>query len=687
MIIFRMLDEMRFLETSGQACLKQWVSLENTVTYEVFFCRHDFWTWRRCERLLRILGGMSCRIRFEWVGNKNRIAQCISVPDGRGDALEVALKSEFPGIRLGVCETDWNCSQWWEISAGREAVYGVSTCPDKLGSTPFTGFLEALSQMSGLGVFRCEFEPITQDGEARLELARQWDFAYIGRQRFGLQPPSAQLYNVSRELERKLDSNSPLFSVSLGLGAEGDVSLDNLSLFLGLVRCDGRRLVPRRVDVLQPQFLFNARELSVWAHPIPARTVIDRMLPISITDGLDVPTQTDGVTLGKSVDGCAVVLPESVRSKAVHVVGTSGCGKSTLLIQLFLQDVANGVGATFIDPHGDAIEQILQRLPSSVVSNVKLFSIGAEVPCWNPLASVADEGLLVDDVLSALARVSRDWGDRLEHVLRNGLLGLLAIHEATLFNLYQLTRQGSIESERLRRRIIRSDCSPLVKQFWERDFLKDYRKTDLSSTRHKLARLFSGSLLQMFSQRKNAYDAREIINAGSVLLIDLSGLGDSSRRVIGSLWLMCLLQASMSGNRTPHSVFVDECHLFAESGAYETIIAQARKFGLRLCLAHQYLRQFSYGQIDALATAGATIIGRVDGHDASYLAKDLQGRATGDQLHTLPSYSFIGRWDQCVSGFTGQDLKEGKSQSPISVITSDEEIPILEERGFYYDEF
>lgn len=692
---------MRFLqecEKERSAGLTAWEECDNgCAAIEVCPGRTDAWTWRRCERLLRTLGGIQRRILFEISGNREAITQRIWIASDAVPQLLAALKAEFPG--LGICEfgADLRSSGVWRELFTSGALHGSGTRPENLGSTPFEGFLEVLRVLpeTSEGLFRCEFEPVGSEVAARLELINRWDERYFGRQRFRLQPPSAELHRFACELEQKIDPHGPLFRVGLGIGARGAIEeewLKNLMVFTGLARCDGRPLLSREVERLQPRFLFNARELSIWAHLLPAKTISERNLPVRIDDSLDVPEEETGVELGVSSNRQSVVLPERVRNRAVHVVGVSGCGKSTLLVQMFLQDVRNGGGSAFIDPHGDAIREIAARLPEEAVARTKFFSLDGGVPSWNPLASFVNEGQLVDDVLSALARISRDWGDRLEHVLRNGLLGLLAIGEATLFNLYQLTRQGSLESERLRRRIIRSGCSPLIRQFWERDFLKDYRKADLSSTRHKLARLFSGDLLSMFSQRANAYDAGEILKSGSILLVDLSALGDSSRRLIGSLWITSLMQAAMGrrvGDRTAYSLFVDECHLFAESRAYEAIIAQARKFGLRLCLAHQYLRQFPPGQMDALATAGAALIGRVDRHDAAYLAKDLMGRVNAEHLQSLEPFSFVGRWEQWVCGFQSQPLAETSRTVDLSIRKAEAPAEVAPDGGerFFYEEF
>lgn len=153
----------------------------------------------------------------------------------------------------------------------------------------------------------------------------------------------------------------------------------------------------------------------------------------------------------------------------------------------------------------------------------------------------------------------------------------------------------------------------------------------------------------MLTQRESKIDLRTVMDGGKLLLVDLSTLGAETRAFLGSFLLSLVVQTAVGRSnlsreeRKWFSVYADEAHLFVEGDAFESLIAQARKFRLNGVLAHQYLRQFRAPQIDALMLAGTTIVGRVDQGDGAILAKKFQGKVTADELSQLPPFHMVAR--------------------------------------------
>ncbi len=180
----------------------------------------------------------------------------------------------------------------------------------------------------------------------------------------------------------------------------------------------------------------------------------------------------------------------------------------------------------------------------------------------------------------------------------------------------------------------------VARQFWQWDF-NTYGKADLNPPQHKLGKFFlSETVRLMFSQRHSAFSIRQIMDERKILLVNLSTLGDEVRDVLGCFILALVHSAALTrsemtvAERNQFHVYCDEAHRFMTE-ALENMIAEARKFGVSLTLAHQYLSQFAERKADALASVGATIIFNVNTKDAHRLVKDLRGQVDVETLIAL----------------------------------------------------
>jgi hypothetical protein len=293
----------------------------------------------------------------------------------------------------------------------------------------------------------------------------------------------------------------------------------------------------------------------------------------------------------------------------VHLLGATGSGKSTLLAQLILADAAAGRGAVVIDPKGDLITDVLDRLPTRMADRLVLLDAQARTrpPCLNPLDDVAGGSgpdLAVDNIVSIFARVyAAYWGPRTEDILRAACLTLRAQpHPATLADLPRLLGEPAY-----RARAVRAVRDPVLRGFWAW-----YEQLSPGGQAQAIAPLLNklrAFLLRPFVKAALAggpstVDLRAVLDSGGLLLARLpkGSLGDETTRLIGSLIVARAWQAATARARLPQhhrpdaGLYIDECHNFLNL-AYplEDMLAEARGFRLAMILAHQHLDQLSPG--------------------------------------------------------------------------------------------
>jgi type IV secretory pathway TraG/TraD family ATPase VirD4 len=274
------------------------------------------------------------------------------------------------------------------------------------------------------------------------------------------------------------------------------------------------------------------------------------------------------------------------------------------------------------------------------------------IPIWNPLERIPgqDIGRTADDLVQAIQSfvAKRGWGDRLEHLLRNIIFSMIQLGKSTFLDISNLMRNKSDESETLRKKILEVVDNETVRQFWIHDY-KKYGKDDFGPPKNKLSKLLvSDSVSLMLSQPESRFNFRTIMDEGMILLINLSNLGSMVREILGCfilslLHLTALSRSSLPSNkRKQFHIHCDEAHRFV-TDSLEDLIAETRKYNVSLSLAHQYISQFGQRKTDAISSVGSTIIFNLDSKDAGYMIKDLQKKATVDDIVALKKYEAIAR--------------------------------------------
>jgi hypothetical protein len=647
------------------------------------------WDWKRSERFIKLLCGVSHRIGLEIIGNGRDIRfQLLCALSDRA-TVSTAFQAEFAHCELAPAPFELGVETTGPPGPALRDFYPpppyfeLLTRPDELQTTLYAPIVQALSQIPppGLGIYQVLFMPVAPDHDWHHNVERLLDLEFqvklIGgladRQRYSQQVPSGDLRRMAMDVETKAHDDKPFYAVALRAAVTGlDHSTDALSAlttFQNLIQNGGRplrwvteadyanRLSAERIgrmltfgEVYRPGFLANSWELTSLVHLPPLVITEPRRLPVVALETLPAdPSLSVGTPIGichYAGRAQPVCIPRGSRTSHVHLIGRTKQGKSTLLERIVLDDIEQGHGVAVLDPHGRLVDRLCGLIPDRHADRVIYADPGdpRQVLRWNPLNQRAvaclGAGRIADDILTAFKTFVDGWGDRLEHLLRHAIEGVMHLPGGSLFDVSNLLRKGSPEGEVLRKHILRATDSEAARLFWREDF-GQYTRSDLAPPQHKLSKfLGSGPVSLMLSQPDSAFDLREVVDRGQILLVDLSTIGSGTREILGCfmLSLLHLTALSRSGRsdaeRRPFHIHCDEAHRFV-TDALEDLIAETRKFDVSLTLAHQFMSQFGRRKTGALSGVGSTLIFRVDAKDAQYLRKDLAGRVEVEDLVRL----------------------------------------------------
>jgi hypothetical protein len=367
-------------------------------------------------------------------------------------------------------------------------------------------------------------------------------------------------------------------------------------------------------------------------------------------------------------------LSGEVRFSHTHIIGKGGFGKTCLAAHACDRDIAQGHGVAVIDPHGDFVEDVMDRITEKDVDRVVYFNSGHPelVPLWNPLAP--EQGLLpdrqADNRLRDLAWITSGWGHRLETFMRHAFYGLIRTGEGTLLDVSLLLVTKSEESERIRQKILDVVENEKARHFWEHE-IKMYRTEEFAPVQNRLSKLLLyDTVALMFSQPENRFNFREIMDTGKVFVANLANLGSEVRDIVGGLLLSMLGHAALSRSdiseeaRRPFHIFVDEAQCFM-SPAIEDMLATMRRCKCSLTLVHQFMKQIkARTQVDALGAVGTTIAFKVVAEDVPRIASFLGGRMSAEDLTTLAPREAIARIGNDVVRIKTPSLTEETDRSP-----------------------
>lgn len=412
--------------------------------------------------------------------------------------------------------------------------------------------------------------------------------------------------------------------------------------------------------------ILNSIELATLFHFPDQRNIPTSQLTRQDSKQVDGPRNVpeDGMLLGYNVFRGAkkpIRLGLGDRQRHMYVVGQTGTGKSTFLENLALQDMLNGNGFAFVDPHGDVVERLLAMVPKERTEDVIYFSpaemdypMGLNLFEFN---TPDQKDFLIQEALNMLYKLYDPqhqgiMGPRYEHLFRNAALTIMADPEGgTFVDIPKLFRDPQYVQQKLEHV---TDLN--VREFWQKEMPQSQRSNEFGDVVSwfvsKFGAFLSNEMMRnIIGQTKSAFDLRDVMDNKKILLVNLSKgrTGELNSKLLGMVFVMKFQAAAMSRSNIPEdervdfSLYVDEFQNFS-TDSFATIMSEARKYHLNLIVANQFTTQLTPEIRDAVFGNMGTIVSfRIGQNDVESLGKYYQPIFIGDDLLRVPNHHTIVR--------------------------------------------
>jgi len=408
--------------------------------------------------------------------------------------------------------------------------------------------------------------------------------------------------------------------------------------------------------IFKTSFVLNVAELATIYH-FPNKEVktpnINWIKSRTSAAPKDLPKS--GLYLGKSEfrgETQKVFLSEDDRRRHMYVIGQTGTGKSELLKFMAMQDIKNGKGVAFIDPHGSAIADMLPLIPKERLEDVILFDPGdKERPLGLNILEAKTEDqkhLIINSFISLLYKLydpnrTGIIGPRLERAVRNIMLTAMYEEGNTMVEVLKLLIDPEFAKSKIP--LITDD---LVRSYWTQELAQtsDFHKSEtLGYFVSKFDRFVTDKTMRnIIGQSKSAIDFRKVMDEQKILLVDLSKgkIGEENSNFLGLILVPRILTAAMSridvdeNARKDFYLYVDEFQNFSTPD-FVQILSEARKYRLNLIVANQFISQITediknavFGNVGTLASF------RVGSDDSNYLEQFFEPTFNANDLINNP---------------------------------------------------
>lgn len=424
------------------------------------------------------------------------------------------------------------------------------------------------------------------------------------------------------------------------------------------------------------QNILNAVELASIFHFPDQRNIPTSQVERQASKQVDAPRNmpNEGLFLGYNLfrgTKKAIRLALQDRQRHMYVVGQTGTGKSTFLENLALQDMLNGDGFAFIDPHGDTAEKLLAMVPRERTEDVVYFCPAEmDYPMGLNLFefhSSEQKDFLIQEAINMLYKLYDPQrqgiiGPRYEHWFRMAALTVMANPEGgTFIDIPKVFTDNKYAKD-----LIKYVKDQAVLDFWNKEMAQtsDYHKSEvLGWFVSKFGAFLANEMMRnIIGQSKSAFNLREIMDNKKILIVNLSKgrTGELNSKLLGMIFVMKFQAAAMSRASVPESerqdfcLYVDEFQNFS-TDSFATIMSEARKYHLNLIVANQFTTQLTEEIRDAVFGNMGTIVSfRVGQNDVDILSKYFQPLFDPDDLLRVPNYNAIVR--TLVSGVPTQSF-------------------------------
>ncbi len=363
----------------------------------------------------------------------------------------------------------------------------------------------------------------------------------------------------------------------------------------------------------------------------------------------------EGISLGYNIYRgikTEIKIKDNDLRRHFYLIGRTGTGKTTLMLRMIIQNIKRGDGVCYIDPHGDAAEFILQRIPKERADDVIYFdpSDTARPMGFNLLEAETPEqkDFIVQELVSIFYKLfgTEMIGPKFEHWTRNAALTLMESND-TLIEIPRIFTDKEFERSR-----VEKVKDPVVRSFWEKEYAQttDFHKSEmLGYFVSRFGRFITNDMMRnIIGQRKSSFDIREIMDEGKIFIVNLSKgkIGDVNGNLLGLILVSKIQMAAMARAELPPEkrrdfyLYIDEFQNFT-TDSIAVILAEARKYGLIMCMAHQYIAQLQENIRDAvLGNAGNIACYRIGVEDAEVMAKEMAPLLSETDLVNIEKFNF-----------------------------------------------
>lgn len=412
------------------------------------------------------------------------------------------------------------------------------------------------------------------------------------------------------------------------------------------------------------QNILNSIELATLFHLPSQKNIPTSQVQRQMSKQVDGPTEVmeEGVLLGyNEFRGIKkpIRLSMNDRRRHTYIIGQTGTGKSVLLENIAYQDMMDGRGFAFVDPHGDSVEALLGKVPKERVEDVIYFNPG---DMSNPVGLNMFEfdhpdqkDFLVQESINMLYGLYDPGhtgivGPRLEHIFRNCALLLMSDPAGgTFIDIPKLLIDDEFMKSKLK-----YVTDQTVLDFWTKEFPDSKRSNEsgevISWVVSKFGPFISNDAMRnIIGQTKSGFNLREIMDNKKILLVNLSKgrMGELNSKLLGIIFVMKFQAAAMGRANVPEAeredfcLYVDEFQNFA-TDSFESILSEARKYRLNLILGNQFMTQLTDKVREAIiGNVGTVISGRIGVTDAEILVKKFSPTFDQEDLTKMPNHQSV----------------------------------------------
>ncbi len=380
-------------------------------------------------------------------------------------------------------------------------------------------------------------------------------------------------------------------------------------------------------------------------------------------------------TFGGEVQEIGMTLEQ--RQKHTYIIGKTGTGKTTLLKGSIYQDMLNSKGLAVLDPHGDMFRELLSIVPENRRKDVVIFDPSdRDFPIG---LNILDPGIdfeseddkhewITSAVLSIFAKLAdeKQWGPRMEHILRNTTLTALQMPKPSLYTLQRLLTDKKYQKE-----VAKTLKDPVLKQFWDKEF-KMMGSMQMSAATapltHRLGHFITSKMSRhILLQEKSTVRISDIMNEGKILLVNLSkgDIGEDQSEFFGTILTALIWMAAYQRTKIPEKkrrdflVYVDEFQNFA-TPQFGAITSEGRKFHVSLIVSRQNIAQMEDKDlVKVIAGNAATIIClKANPEDEAFILPYMKPEVEKGDIVNLAPYHFYMKvaTEDSEEAFSGQTV-------------------------------